>query len=1335
MKFSCLHCSQPIEIDDADVAAAAGASIDIECPSCGQSMPLPDVSGDAVRECTPEEKAATTLPAATELSPEPPGPKPSADLGKGKTDKLSPARLSVRNIRILGAAALVVLGGVALYLASRPDGNTTVTNQKIVRRFIQNEYFQRLIREGKTSEKALEAVEEAFEYGGGFIGVSAQPVGWDDAARFADERAAAVLDVAIVARESRKELGEWIAKSFPSLQGQAVAVLDQKAAAAIDAPDVLRVSADRPRRILLRWPANEIWSNKGWMWTIKPAGFDAVEPFQAIGLARVKSGGKWGLIDRTGKWATQPENDEIERFSAHESAAVRKGDKWGLVDATGRVVVAPEWNEVQDLIHGFIPVQRGGKWGYLDATGKQVIAPEWDDAWRFNANGQAVVTRGGRRGFIDRAGKVFVQPVWDGAINLTSDGIGAVRRGNRWGLVDSAGAVFTNVDLRFRWQERFLDLGVLGAASSDAVFTVMDLDGKALPQFADATALDSINSPGGPLLRVTRKDGSQSLVQRDGREIFRTQGKGRIEEYSSDLALVKDSRGTAFIDALGKITIPFSPDERRSFVGELSWFISNGKTTAMNKRGELLPLDFDEIRGFCDYRAPVRKGSRWGFIDTQAHVVINPAWLVVTDFQNGIAAVTDSQPPKNYRQQREWAMIDKQGRILFMTYTFGNSVPRFVHFGGGELMRGHEAGKKEMAYFDREGKSHGSSMHSMKGGLPPGWSAFDEAEESLYWNRYTTKLPPSYGNAVALSLRAADGSSVMPGVNERQPVFDDFIPYSPPPKYGLIDATGKMLVEPTWDGAEVLSKDWVRIRAGSLFGLADGTGKVIVKPEWDEIKVPQVTSASLAKDGKTLLLGGDGTRFLAPWILAKKGGKVTVLKPDGKPALPASLAAAEYVDFYGPSHLVLRVPDATANRSVLSIYEPATDDLVRFPLAASFIWNWSSASAGMVWMRDTSANGKLWKLMTRKGREVGFMKPEDPWGWGFMEDRAIVANEKGESFIDSKGNIIGEGGWQDARDFSEGLAAVKRDGKWGFIDLNGKLVTEMLWQDARDFHHGRAAVQSADNGWWGFIDASGKLVSPAIWTAAEDYRDWTISGTGKSISVLQRERYRDAGEWKGVALPQKTNAQETSRPIARVSSGTWWTLVDLNGMPIIDLGATDSKIWLATDAGGQTSLIPFAWYSQNKNRSYGSLQQAGIGTAWQRVGSDWQLIDHENKPLTTPTWTLPYFDLRPDPFGKGLLSIRSREGFYGLVQPDGKIVAQPRFERIAWVAPGIAAAWSATDGGLIGMDGNWIFKDDASRRIARFGTTADRSTDATFRHGLVVIEDLPQWGYARLNRP
>ena len=49
-------------------------------------------------------------------------------------------------------------------------------------------------------------------------------------------------------------------------------------------------------------------------------------------------------------------------------------------------------------------------------------------------------------------------------------------------------------------------------------------------------------------------------------------------------------------------------------------------------------------------------------------------------------------------------------------------------------------------------------------------------------------------------------------------------------------------------------------------------------------------------------------------------------------------------------------------------------------------------------------------------------------------------------------------------------------------------------------------------------------------------------------------------------------------------------------------------------------------------------------------------------------------------------------------------------------------------------DGSWLFQDNEERRIARFGLKNSTYTEAQFRHGLALIEDIPKWGYARLNR-
>jgi hypothetical protein len=145
--------------------------------------------------------------------------------------------------------------------------------------------------------------------------------------------------------------------------------------------------------------------------------------------------------------------------------------------------------------------------------------------------------------------------------------------------------------------------------------------------------------------------------------------------------------------------------------------------------------------------------------------------------------------------------------------------------------------------------------------------------------------------------------------------------------------------------------------------------------------------------------------------------------------------------------------------------------------------------------------------------------------------------------------------------------------------------------------------------------------------------------------------------------------------------------------------------------------------------------------AWKRIleqGSEtetgWALIDETGKALTAPDWGRPWYDTKADPLAGGLISARTKEQKYGLIRRDGTVVVKPEFDRIAWIAPKVAAVWSRGDGGLINAAGEWIFKDTDKVRIARFGLKNARSTERQHQHGLALIEDVPKWGYARLNR-
>ncbi|MBK9382312.1 MAG: WG repeat-containing protein [Chitinophagaceae bacterium] len=54
--------------------------------------------------------------------------------------------------------------------------------------------------------------------------------------------------------------------------------------------------------------------------------------------------------------------------------------------------------------------------------------------------------------------------------------------------------------------------------------------------------------------------------------------------------------------------------------------------------------------------------------------------------------------------------------------------------------------------------------------------------------------------------------------------------------------------------------------------------------------------------------------------------------------------------------------------------------------------------------------------------------------------------------------------FEESKDFSEGYAAVKKDGKWGFINTRNDMVIPFYYSDARFFKEGYAAVAKMGNG-------------------------------------------------------------------------------------------------------------------------------------------------------------------------------------------------------------------------------------------------------------------------------
>jgi hypothetical protein len=89
------------------------------------------------------------------------------------------------------------------------------------------------------------------------------------------------------------------------------------------------------------------------------------------------------------------------------------------------------------------------------------------------------------------------------------------------------------------------------------------------------------------------------------------------------------------------------------------------------------------------------------------------------------------------------------------------------------------------------------------------------------------------------------------------------------------------------------------------------------------------------------------------------------------------------------------------------------------------------------------------------------------------------------AFIDKAGRPISDERFDDAKDFSEGLAPVSINGKWGFIDKSGAVIVKPQFDNADPFSDGLALVRQ--NGLFGFISHNGSFAFESKFRIAERF--------------------------------------------------------------------------------------------------------------------------------------------------------------------------------------------------------------------------------------------------------
>lgn len=159
------------------------------------------------------------------------------------------------------------------------------------------------------------------------------------------------------------------------------------------------------------------------------------------GIAAVKNGNQWQLIDNSGEAITEESYLDVKldekRIALRNDRAFvsTTAGKYIMVDSNGKQIGELEFEDAR-VFSSESPaaVKIGGKWCFVDTEGNLISDKKYDDA-RSYVNGLAAVCISGKWGFVDEQENVVIEPQFFGAKDFNEKGSCFVKTGDKWQLL------------------------------------------------------------------------------------------------------------------------------------------------------------------------------------------------------------------------------------------------------------------------------------------------------------------------------------------------------------------------------------------------------------------------------------------------------------------------------------------------------------------------------------------------------------------------------------------------------------------------------------------------------------------------------------------------------------------------------------------------------------------------------------------------------------------------------------------------------------------------------------------------------------------------------------
>lgn len=281
--------------------------------------------------------------------------------------------------------------------------------------------------------------------------------------------------------------------------------------------------------------------------------------------------------------------------------------------------------------------------------------------------------------------------------------------------------------------------------------------------------------------------------------------------------------------------------------------------------------------------------------------------------------------------------------------------------------------------------------------------------------------------------------------------------------------------------------------------------------------------------------------------------------------------------------------------------------------------------------------------------------------WWWYHQKVPFFENAGDSFlygfINKEGIYVIAPQYEQARSFSDGYAAILKEGRWGFIDKTGQEVIPCLFEDARSFSEGLAAV--ANDGEWFYIDAQGRRVIPDSFA-----NTYSFSEGLAPVLIEDRWGYIDP-EGHPVIEPKFEDAGEFREGLAAARHQGLWGYIDQAGSFVIAPSFTSARCfseglaaveandrWGYINRQGGFEIAPRFDYVSSFRDGLACVICIGKQWGYRRADSRYY-IDCKGEIVKT-------YD-GASGFSEGLFAVRYADR-YGFTDAEGHWVIEPRFD-------------------------------------------------------------------------